>query len=47
MALADDLKPVIDSIRAIPGQLGLRPNRVFLVEGSWSGDYTGGIRSRT
>ena len=41
MALADDLKPVIDSIRAIPGQLGLRPNRVFLVEGSWSGDYTG------
>jgi hypothetical protein len=30
MALADDLKPIVDSIRAIPGEMGLRPYRVYL-----------------
>ena len=41
MTLADDLLPVIDGIRAIPGQLGLRPNRVYLVATEWDGAYTG------
>lgn len=41
MALADDLKSTIDAIRGIPGQLGLRPNRVYLMEGIWDGEYTG------
>jgi hypothetical protein len=41
MALADDLKPIIDEIRGIPGSLGLRPNRVYLVRAVWSGEHTG------
>lgn len=48
MALADDLLPVIDAIRAIPGQLGLRPNRVYLLDGSWDGSHTGeGVEVQT
>jgi len=41
MTLADDLKPIIEGIRAIPGQLGLRPYRVFVKTGTWTGDRTG------
>jgi hypothetical protein len=43
MALADDLKPLLASIRAIPGQLGLRPHSVTLVGARTSGStgYTG------
>jgi hypothetical protein len=39
--LADYLKPSIESIRGIPGSLGLRPHTVTLLARSWSGDYTG------
>lgn len=41
MSLADDLKPMLTSIRAIPGELGLRPHSVTLVESSWSGAHSG------
>jgi len=41
MSLADDLKPLARGIRGIPGQLGLRPHRVFLVTGLWSGGEVG------
>jgi hypothetical protein len=41
MALADDLKPLLTNIRAIPGSLGLRPHTVAIVETDWSGEHTG------
>lgn len=42
MTLADDLKPLLNSVRAIPGQLGLRPYQVAIIIGTWSGEYVGG-----
>lgn len=41
MALADDLKAIVWSVRAIPNQLGLRPYSVSLVSGINLGDHTG------
>lgn len=42
MALADDLRPLLHSVRAIPGQLGLREHSVVLIAARTSGgDYTG------
>jgi len=44
MTLADSLKPVIAGIRAIPGQLGLRPYTVEIVNGVNLGTHTGDKR---
>lgn len=41
MTLADDLKPLLWTVRAIPGQLGLRPYAVKIVQSTWSGIYPG------
>lgn len=41
MTLRDDLLPLINEIRSIPGQLGLRPYSVAIVIGTWSGTYVG------
>jgi hypothetical protein len=41
MAFADDFLPTLASIRAIPGQFGLRPHAVALVTGFSTGDHTG------
>lgn len=41
MALADDLRPVLHSIRSIPGSLGLRPHSVQIVTRRWSGEHPG------
>ena len=44
--LADSLKGLVYSVRSLPGQLGLRPHRVWLLRRSWSGSHTGaGTRS--
>lgn len=48
MTLADSLKPLARSIRGIPGALGIRPHRVYLVTETWSGSRPGyGAVSRT
>jgi hypothetical protein len=48
MSLADSLKTLARSIRGIPGTLGIRPYRVHIVLGAWSGTYVGrGVESRT
>jgi hypothetical protein len=39
--LAYDLVSVVDDIRDIPVELGLRPYRVFLVHGAWTGGERG------
>lgn len=39
--LAQDLVPVVDSIRQIASDMGLRPYRVFLVHVAWSGATRG------
>jgi hypothetical protein len=41
MTLADDLRQVAARARGIPGALGLRPHRVYLAMGLWSGEYVG------
>lgn len=41
MTLADDLRATAARCRGIPGELGMRPHRVYLLSGTWSGDYTG------
>jgi hypothetical protein len=41
MTLADDLKPLAHSVRAIPGQLGIRPYTVSTIKRTWSGGNTG------
>ncbi len=41
MALADTLKPILYSVRAIPGQLGLRPYSVAVLATTYSGANTG------
>jgi hypothetical protein len=39
--LAESLRPLVNGIRAIPGQLGLRPYSVAIVVGTWAGAYVG------
>ncbi len=41
MALADTLKPILYSVRAITGQFGLRPYSVAIVQTTYSGAHTG------
>lgn len=41
VTLAEDLRPALAAARSIPGQLGLRPFRVYLSTGTWSGTHTG------
>lgn len=41
MALRDVLLPIVESIRAIPGELGLRQVQVFLRLRTWSGARVG------
>ncbi|HEY3494738.1 MAG TPA: hypothetical protein VGK73_08640 [Polyangiaceae bacterium] len=41
MTLAASLRPLVRSIRGIPGSLGLRPHRVYLVQSTWGGEYVG------
>ena len=41
MALADTLKPILYSVRSIPGQLGLRPYSVAILSTTYSGAHTG------
>lgn len=41
MALADDLRPLLTRIRAIPGELGLRPYSVAMRVRTYSGDTLG------
>lgn len=48
MSLVDSLKPMVSSIRSIPGQLGLRPHTVSVVLDAWSGAELGeGALTRT
>lgn len=39
--LADNLKSLAFNIRGIPGDLGIRPHTVELVEREWSGTHSG------
>lgn len=41
MTLRDDILPIAYSARAIAGELGFRPYRVYVLTGSWSGQHTG------
>lgn len=41
MTLADDLRATAARCRGIPGALGMRPHRVWLLSGTWSGDRYG------
>lgn len=41
MSFAEDIRATLTSIRAIPGQYGLRPHSVTIVRVSFSGDHTG------
>ena len=41
MALKDELLPLIDSLRAIPGDLGFRPYQVWVRKTTWSGERPG------
>lgn len=41
MTFASDLLPLLRDIRAIPGQLGLRPHTVKLLSRSWDGAHSG------
>lgn len=41
MVLADGLRSLVRSIRGIPGQLGLRPHRVYLLQTAWMGEFVG------
>jgi len=48
VTLADDLKPLLSTIRSIPGQLGLRPYTVAIVLKEYGGDTPGdGIEQET
>ncbi len=48
MTLADDLKSLVYTIRAIPGELGMHPHSVTLVESDWAGTHSGdGSRTDT
>lgn len=41
MTLRNSLLPMISRVRAIPGQMGLRPYSVAIVIGAWNGSNTG------
>jgi hypothetical protein len=41
MTLADDLKPLLNSLRSLPGELGFRPHTVAIVTRVWSGENAG------
>jgi hypothetical protein len=41
LSLATDLLPCITDIRGIPGELGIRPHRVYLVQTASSGTFIG------
>ena len=41
MSLRDDLLPVLDEVRAIPGELGLRPFEVWMRVTTWDGGRVG------
>lgn len=41
MSFADDMKALVYDIRAIPGEMGLRPYTVAIVSGQWNGSNTG------
>lgn len=41
MSFADDLKELAYEIRAIPGELGMRPYSAAILLGTWSGTNTG------
>lgn len=41
MTLATSLKPLLHSIRSLPGTLGIRPHSVSVVISTWSGAYPG------
>lgn len=41
MALKDDLLPLVDTLRAIPGELGFRPYQVWVRKVVWSGARVG------
>lgn len=48
MALKDDLLPLLDELRGIPGELGFRPYQVEVRKVSWSGSRPGqGTRTIT
>jgi len=48
MSFRDSLRELCHSIRAIPGQLGIRPYSVAAVSACWSGDERGeGIEDET
>ena len=41
MALKDDLLPLVDQLRAIPGELGFRPYQVWVRVTTWDGSGVG------
>jgi hypothetical protein len=41
MALKDDLLPLVDELRAIPGELGFRPYQVFVRKTQYAGPRIG------
>jgi hypothetical protein len=41
MSFASDLLPAMAAFRAIPGALGLRPNRVYVAIRTWTGTAVG------
>ena len=41
MTLASGLRKLAWSVRAIPGQLGVRPHRVSILKRTWSGSHVG------
>jgi hypothetical protein len=41
MALKDELLPLIDGLRAIPGDLGFRPYQVWVRKSTWAGPRVG------
>ena len=41
MSLKDDLLPLIDTLRAVPGELGFRPYQVFVRKTTYAGPRVG------
>lgn len=41
MSFRDDLMPLLDDVRSIPGELGLRPFRLFVRTKTWTGERPG------
>jgi hypothetical protein len=40
-SFAESLRPMISSVRSLPGILGLRPYSASIITGAWSGSATG------